>query len=321
VEYRPLGMTGLSVSILGFGASPLGDEFGRTDLDEGIRAVHRAIDLGINYFDVAPYYGRTLAEERLGEALAGYRQRVIVASKAGRYGKDLPEGFDFTAARIVRSVEESLHRLRTEHIDVYQLHDIEFAHREQIVGESLPAMRRLQEQGKVRFVGITSYALHLLRDVAQQAHVDSILSYCRYNLLDTSLAAVLAPLAAERGIGLINASPLHMGVLTARGAPDWHPAPVRVREAGRRAAVWCQEHGVDIADLAMQFALAYGGVATTLAGMSKVGHVDRNVAAASTPPDPELLAQIRALVAPVADVVWQEGMPENYEPGAVPKGS
>src|SRR5690606_18520685 len=109
----------------------------------------------------SPYYGRTLAEERLGRALEGVRERVILATKAGRYGKDYPAGFDFSAARIARSVEESLARLRTDRIDVYQLHDIEYAHREQIIDESLPAMRRLVEQGKVRYVGITSYALHL----------------------------------------------------------------------------------------------------------------------------------------------------------------
>jgi L-galactose dehydrogenase len=320
MEYRTLGKTGLSVSIVGYGASPLGDEFGTSDPAEGVRAVRRAIDLGINYFDVSPYYGRTLAEERLGRALDGVREGVILATKAGRYGKDYPEGFDFSAARIARSVEESLRRLGTDRIDVFQLHDIEYAHREQILGESLPAMRRLVEQGKVRYVGITSYALHLLADVASRAGVDTILSYCRYNLLDTSLDRVLAPLAEERGIGLINASPLHMRVLTARGAPDWHPAPRRVREAAERAAALCRERGVDLADLAMDFALANPAVATTLVGMSKVAHVERNVAAVGREGDPALLAEVRALLAPAADVAWQEGLPENHEPGAVPKG-
>ncbi len=320
MEYRILGRTGLSVSIVGYGASPLGNEFGTTDPAEGVRAVRRAIDLGINYFDVSPYYGRTLAETRLGEALDGVRQQVILATKAGRYDRDYPEGFDFSAARIARSVDESLRRLRTDYVDVYQLHDIEYAHREQIVGEALPAMHRLVEQGKVRYVGITSYALHLLADVAAQAEVDTILSYCRYDLADTSLQRVLAPLARERGIGLINASPLHMRLLTARGAPDWHPAPRRVRDAAAQPAALCARRGVDLADLAMQFALANPDVATTLVGMSKVRHVERNVAAAGVAPDPALLAEVRALIAPVADVAWQEGLPENHEPGAVPKG-
>ena len=95
MEYGTLGRTGLEISKLGFGGSPLGNEFGETDPAEGERAVHCAIDLGINYFDVAPYYGRTLAETRLGDALAGRRNRVVLATKCGRY--DLA-GFDFSAA-------------------------------------------------------------------------------------------------------------------------------------------------------------------------------------------------------------------------------
>jgi len=319
--YRPLGSTGLRVSILGFGASPLGNEFGATDPGEARRAVHRAIDLGVNYFDVAPYYGRTLAETRLGEALAGRRHQVILATKAGRYDREYPEGFDFTAARITGSVEESLRRLRTDYVDVYQLHDIEYAHRQQIIDEALPAMQRLRERGLVRFVGITGYGLQMLRDVATRAEVDTILSYCRYNLMDTSLDDVLASLARERGIGLINASPLHMRVLTEKGAPEWHPAPGRVREVARQVAELCRAEGVDIADLALQFALSYDRVATTLVGMSKVAHVERNVANVGIRPDAELLGRVRALIGPVANVCWQEGLPENYDPGAVEKGS
>jgi L-galactose dehydrogenase len=315
--YKTLGRTGLHVSVVGYGASPLGNEFGATDPAEGQRAVHAAISLGINYFDVSPYYGRTLAETRLGAALVGHRQEVILATKCGRYGSTLPDGFDFSAGRIVRSVEESLARLRTDWIDVFQLHDIEFTHREQILGEALEAMQRLKRAGKVRFIGITGYPVGLLQDVAARAELDTVLSYCRYDLLDTSLDDVLAPLAREKGFGLINASPLHMRLLTERGAPDWHPAPKVVVVAAQQAAALCRERGVDIADLAMQFALDYASVTTTLVGMSKVAHVERNVALVGAPPDPALLAEVRALLAPVANVAWRTGLPENDDPGAV----
>ncbi len=319
--YRTLGGTGLRVSAVGYGASPLGNEFGEADAEEVTRAVRCAIDQGINYFDVAPYYGRTLAETRLGEALSGQRDKVILATKAGRYDVDLKTGFDFSAVRIARSVDESLTRLKTDTIDVFQLHDIEFGRREQIIDESLPAMMRLKQAGKVRFVGITGYPLGVLRQVAEAVPVDTILSYCRYNLMDTSMDEVLTPLTRERGIGLINASPLHMRVLTEKGAPPWHPAPKRVVDAARSAARHCRERGVDVADLAMQFVLAHEDVATTLVGMSKVRHVERNVETVGVAPDRELLDEVLDIIRPVANLCWQSGRPENDDPDAVERQS
>jgi L-galactose dehydrogenase len=316
--YKVLGKTGLKVSAVGFGASPLGNEFGLADPKEGERAVRYAMERGINYFDVAPYYGRTLAETRLGQALAGHRDKVLLASKAGRYDVD---GFDFSAERVMRSVEESLSRLKTDYIDVFQVHDVEFGNKEQIINETLPAMHKLKQAGKVRFVGITGYPLHLLKDVAGAVEVDTILSYCRYNLMDTTMDDVLTPLARQKGIGLVNASPLHMRVLTEKGAPDWHPAPKKVLEVGRQVARHCRSRGVDVADLAMQFALRHDYVATTLVGMSKVRHVDRNVKSVGVAPDPELLVEVLEMIEPVANICWPGGRPENYDPGAVEKQS
>ncbi len=308
MEYGTLGRTGLRVSKLGFGGSPLGNEFGEIDPSESERAVHCAIDLGINYFDVAPYYGRTLAETRLGAALVGRRDRVVLATKCGRY--DVAK-FDFSAARIRASIDESLQRLRSDYLDVFLAHDIEFVDANQIIEEAIPVMRELQRAGKTRFIGITGLQLKMLRKVAEAAPVDAILSYCRYNLLITDMDDLLAPFAEQQGIGLINASPLHMGILTPDGPPPWHPASPEVKEAGREMVRLCQRSGVQASDLALQFCLAHPYVTTTLAGMSTVEQVRQNVAAASKVPDAALIAELRAQFP--AHRIWPTGRPENQD--------
>lgn len=310
MEYAALGRTGLRVSKLGFGGSPLGNEFGEADPAEGERAVHCAIDLGISYFDVAPYYGRTLAETRLGAALKGRRDKVVVATKCGRYDID---DFDFSAARIRSSIDESLRRLQTDYLDVFLAHDIEFVDARQIMEEALPAMRAIQRAGKARYIGITGLQLNVLREVAAAVPVDVVLSYCRYNLLITDMDDLLTPLVKERGIGLINASPLHMGILTFSGPPPWHPAPPEVKETGRCVVQLCERHGMRASDVALQFCLQHPYVSTTLAGMSTVKQVRENVSAASGKADPALLEEIRSIVEPVRNRSWPSGRPENQD--------
>ena len=303
MEMRTLGKTGLQVSRLGFGAAPLGNEYGGMDSAEAKRAIDLAIDSGINFFDVAPYYGRTLAETRLGEMLKGRRHEVILATKCARY--DLA-GFDFSAERVTRSVDESLLRLQTDYLDIMHVHDVEFGDKRQIIDETIPALRRVQEAGKARFIGITGLSLRMLREVAAEAPVDCMLSYCRYNLLNTDAAAMNPE-------GLINASPLHMGLLTPAGPPPWHPAMPIVRETARRIVDFCQSRGVSVTDTALQFALSNPALATTFTGMSTTGEVRQNLNAMAGTADPEILREIEILAQPARGRIWKAGRPENYD--------
>ncbi|MHC4620652.1 MAG: aldo/keto reductase [Planctomycetota bacterium] len=308
MEYRTLGKTGMEISIIGYGASPLGNVFGQTDEAEGIRAVHYAIDHGINYFDVAPMYGVTLAETRLGKALKGKREKIFLATKCCRYDIDK---FDFSTKRVLESIDESLKRLQTDHVDVYQVHDIEFGDKEQVINEAIPAARKVQQSGKARFVGITGLPVRYLRHVAEVVEVDTILSWAHYDLVEDEMDTVLTPFARQKGIGLMNASPLHQRLLTEAGPPEWHRSPKEVLKAGPKLAVLCREHGVNIADVAMRFALNYPHVATTIVGMSKLRHVEQNIKVLDFKNDPELLAKIEKLVVPVKNKMWFEGKPEN----------
>jgi L-galactose dehydrogenase len=308
MQYRPLGKTGIQISVIGYGASPLGNVFGETDEAEGIRAVHYAIDNGINYFDVAPMYGVTLAETRLGKALKGKRDKIFLATKCGRYDIDK---FDFSTKRITESIDESLQRLGTDYVDVYQVHDIEFVDKEQVLNEAIPAARKVQESGKARFVGITGLPVRYLRYIAEQVEVDTILTWAHYDLLEDEMDEFLTDFAKEKGIGLINASPLHQRLLTEKGPPQWHRSPKEVLDVGLKLVSLCRQYGVNIADVAMRFALDHPYVATTIVGMSKLRHVVQNIKTLDFVIDPELLAKIEELVAPVKNKMWFEGKPEN----------
>ena len=308
VEYRQLGRTDLKVSILGFGAAPLGDVYGEVDPAEAVRAIHLAIERGINFFDVSPYYGLQLAEQRLGEALVGKRDKIVLASKVGRYGLDQ---FDFSAKAMIASVDASLRRLRTDRLDLLQAHDVEFGNFRQIVEETLPALRRIQESGKARFIGITGYPPKFLARIATQVPVDTILSYCHYNLLTTNMDDALTPFAKTSSIGLINASALHMGVLTERGAPHWHPAPPEVHQAGRRIADLCARSGTSVASTAIRFCLVHPYVSSTLVGMAMQAEVLANLRLFQMKPDPALLTEIRATIGSAFNVDWPSGKPEN----------
>jgi L-galactose dehydrogenase len=294
--------------VLSFGASSLGSVFRPIDESEGIRTVHTALDLGINFIDVSPYYGLTRAETVLGKALKSVpRERYYLATKVGRYGSD---EFDFSAQRVIASVDESLARLGLDTIDLIQCHDIEFGSLDQVVNETLPALRKLQEQGKVGFVGITGLPLKIFRYVIERAEIDTILSYCRYELNDTALADLI-PILKEKEIGIISASPLGMGLLTDRGAPAWHPAQDDLKEACARTAAHCRRKGVDIAQLALQFALANPDIHTTLVGTANPNNIRKNVAWLEAPLDQDLLAEVQSILKPVMNKTWPSGRPEN----------
>ncbi len=312
MRYRSLGTCGPRVSELGFGASPLGGIYGAFAEQDGIGAVHAALDSGITFFDVSPYYGLTAAETVLGRALHGIdRDTYVLATKVGRYGDD---DFDFSAKRVTRSVHESLARLSTDHLDLVQCHDIEFGFLDQVAEETVPALRGLQETGLVRAVGITGYPLPALGYLAQRTPVDTVMSYCQYTLQDRRLARHVDAFTAV-GAAVINASPLAMGALTERGAPPWHPAAPQVLARCSRAARACRARGSDLAKIALQFAVATSPCAITVIGTANPANVRRNAAWIDEPLDEDLLSEVDAILTPVRDRGWVNGRPENQDPG------
>ena len=305
---RLLGRTGITVPTLGFGAATFGGAYGRVDPQEAGQVVHAAIAAGMNLFDTSPYYGSGESERLLGLCLRGVaRDRYVLATKVGRYGN---QDFDFTADRVVRSVEESLARLGTDHLDIVQCHDIEFWPLQRIVDEALPALNGLKRSGKVRAIGITGYPLGIFRTVLAQSAVDVVLSYCHHTLLDNTLATVV-PWLDERGIGVFNASPLAMGLLSSKGPPPWHPAPAEMKAACRAAVALCAQQGADLGRVALHFALTLPGVASTFVGIGTLAELQANLAVVEQAPDPALLAAVQDLLAPWHNHVWRSGLDEN----------
>lgn len=292
-------------SRLAFGGSPLGGVFGHADEEEAVRAVHRALELGINAFDVAPFYGLTRAETVLGRALRSVpRESYFLSTKVGRYGA---REFDYSAARVKPSLSESMERLGVDYVDLAICHDIEFGTVEQIVEETIPALRQLQAEGLINAVGVSGLPLTLYTDVLARTDLDAILSYCHYTLFDTSLDGLLNDLQSAgkaENLLVINAAPLSMGLLTEQGPPSWHPADAETKRLCAAAAECCRERGNDISKLALQFAIANPRVDATLVGMGDRRTVERNARWSEEPMDLGLLSEVQDILRPVMGRTW-----------------
>lgn len=305
-----LGSTGLEVSRLSFGASSLGGVFRPVDEGKALEAVWTALELGINYIDVAPAYGATKAETVLGRALAGIpRSDYILSTKVGKttapggYGSD---HFDYGADAIRRSLEESCARLGVDRVDILYLHDIEYGgrrHTEWALDEGLDTLLRLKEEGRVSAIGIGMYPHDLWERVLRNHPIDIGLSHNIYCLHDTRLATLL-PIARERGIGLVNASPFASGLLTERGAPAWHPADAAQRDVFAAAAAHCRAKGIDIARLALQFSCSHPGIATTMFSSADPEAVRRNVAWSAESAEADLIREVQEILGPVTNQNW-----------------
>src|SRR5688572_24252203 len=271
METRQLGRTDLQVPILSFGASSLGAEFRSVTLDEALGSVRVALDCGLSLIDTSPFYGRGMSEVLLGIALKGVpRESYLLCSKLGRYHL---QHFDFSAKRVAESVDVSLHRLGTDYLDIMLCHDIEFVPMQQIVDETLPALRKIQQAGKVRTIGFSGYPMKIFRFILDQTTVDCVLSYNQYTLQNTRFADEIVPYLRAKGVGVMNAGPFSARLLTNAPLPAWLKEPEEVKAAARRAAAHCARKGVDIAKLALQFSLANPDITTTVSGSANPNNI------------------------------------------------
>ena len=310
MRYTELGKTGMKISHLSFGASSLGSVFRDTNEKESFEAVEAAIEGGINFIDVSPYYGHYKAETVLGKALRNIpRDKYYLSTKVGRYGKDGVNTWDYSAKRVTDSVYESMERLGIDFIDLINVHDIEFqAARpgglQLVVDETLPALFELKAKGVVGHVGITDLQLQNLKWVVERCEgVESILNFCHFTLNDDALTDYV-DFFEQHGVGIINASPLSMGLLSERGVPSWHPAPKPLVEVCQKAAEFCKAKGYPIEKLAVQYAVSFPRIASTLFSSANPANVRRNIEWANEEPDWDLVKEVKEIIGNQQRVTW-----------------
>ena len=307
MEYREIGKTGMKVSNVSFGASSLGGVFHPLKEENGLKAVYTALDNGINFIDVSPYYGHLKAETVLGTALKNVeRNRYYLSTKVGRYGKNGVNYWDYSPEKATKSVFESMERLNVDYVDLINIHDIEFSDLEQVCQETLPALVKLRDKGIVRHIGITNLNLRHFKyviDHVPTGTVESILSFCHYTLNDDSLTDYL-DYFESKGIGIINASPYSMGLLTERGVPDWHPAPEALKRLAQEAIDFCKSRGISIEQLAVSFSSQNPRIATTLFSTTNPENVLKTIRYANTPLDKELLQAVQDIFEPGFRDTW-----------------
>lgn len=310
MELRPLGNTGLDLSVLGFGASSIGQEFRNVDLNEALQSVRVALDCGMNYIDTAAYYGRGMSEILLGKILPDIpRDSYVLSTKLGRYA---PKHFDFSARRVAESIDISLERMRIDYVDMVFCHDIEFVDINQVINETLPELVKQKKQGKVRFIGISGYPMKIFKEVLARFELDVILTYNHYTL-QNDMALELVPLCQSKGVGLINAAPFSARLLTSAPLPAWHKAPDDVREVASRAAEFCKQQGTDIAKLALQYSVANKDFASCVTGSANPDRVKQWVDWLNEPLDQSLVVQVKDILKPIHNWVYVEGRPENND--------
>jgi aryl-alcohol dehydrogenase-like predicted oxidoreductase len=310
MHYRSLGRSGLLVSVAGLG----GNNFGRRlDVDATRAVVDAAIDAGITLLDTADSYGAGRSEEILGEVLTGRRDQVVLATKFGHRGADLGYGAAAGAkggrGYIMRAVERSLRRLRTDYIDLYQIHTPDPATPTE---ETLAALGDLVTQGKVRYLGHSNFSGWQLADAAGVARelgtAGFVSAQNQWSLLERGAEAEVVPAARHYGLGVLPYSPLANGLLTGkvrRGVPPPEGSRLASRpdyvtddklDRVEKLADWAQQHGVTILDVAVGGLAAQPGCSSVIAGAMSPEQVKANAAAAGWVPSAEELADLDRVV-------------------------
>ena len=313
LDKTEIGSTGVRVTRVGMGGAPIGGLYTAVEAATAVDTIRRAHELGVSYFDTAPLYGSGRSEMLFGEALVGIpRDSYVLSTKVGRLLEpvaeqpesdqfvDLPSlepTYDYSRDGVLRSIEESLDRLRLDRVDVVMIHDPD-DHFEQAVNETFPALYDLRSQGVVGAVGAGMNQWEMLARFAREADPDCFLLAGRYTLLDQSGLDELLPLCVEKDIGIVLGGPYNSGILASDLSDEttfnYLPAPREILERARRIKEVCDRHGVPLKAAALQFGLAHPAVAATIPGARSIAEIEENLSMAAHPIPSHLWEELRA---------------------------
>jgi len=312
MEKRKLGQTDLELSVISFGASSLGHAFRPVKMEAGLEAVRAALDVGITHIDTSAFYGLGISEVLLGVVLRDVpRDQYTISTKLGRYGDDR---FDFSPERVAESVDTSLFRLGVDFVDMVFLHDVEWTDYRENIDRALPALKREQEKGKVRYVGLAGYPFGPVRYAMERYGIEVTLNHNHYMLQNRRLVTKFLPELKAAGVGVLNASPFGQRLLTHVELPSWHGANEEVRKVCRQAVEHCHNSGVDPAKLCVQFSTRHPDMSTCIIGSGNPENIRKWAAWLEQPYETELIAEVEQILAPVLDVEAAYGLPENLDP-------
>jgi len=312
LETAEIGTTGLRVTRLGFGGAPLGGQMPEGEDDRAAAMVRRGYDLGVRYFDTAPLYGAGRSERRYGLALPDLpREQFALSTKVGSVTD--PDGaggtrvvHDYSRDRVLRSLEDSLQRLRLDRVDIVLIHDPD-DHYDQAMSEAYPTLAELRSQGVIKAIGAGMNQWQMLARLARDGDFDCFLLAGRYTLLDQSGLAELLPLCVEKRISIILGGPYNSGILasdlSSSATFNYETTPPDMLERARRTKSVCDRHGVPLKAAALQFGLAHPAVASTIPGAASISEVEENVRMAGHP---------------IPEALWQDLRAEGLVPAEAP---
>lgn len=279
MTYHKLGETPIMISRLGFGGGSVSGFYNEFDDNEAIETIKLAIKKGINYIDTAPYYGEGRSETLIGKALKEIpRSTYYISTKVGRYTKDWNTMFDYSAEKIKSRFNESLKLLGVDYVDIVVVHDVEFADEELILNEALPAVQSLVKEGKARYIAISGYPVKTLQQIVKQSKIkiDIVLTYSRDTLIDATLYDYISFFKTNK-IGLINAAPTAMQMLTNHGPQPWHPADKETKELCAKMTEYCKDNDVELGRLAVAHTLKNEGCECVLVGFNTKSLLESNL--------------------------------------------